>query len=83
MRYKPVVPENAVELRPETVACPSISRGTEFEFMMQSRETHVAAYQPCTMPPPFTAQDLKDMARRDKQVRGRVNKMMRNYYKHT
>ncbi|KAK3122479.1 hypothetical protein QOZ80_8AG0614220 [Eleusine coracana subsp. coracana] len=82
LRYKPVVPENAVELLPETVACPSISRGTEFEFMMQSRETHVAAYQPCKMPPPFTAQDLQNMARRDKQVRGRVNKMMRNYYKH-
>jgi hypothetical protein len=78
LRYKPTVPENAVELRPETIACPAHNGGREreFKFMMESREKYVADYEPCTLPPPFTADELKDMALKDKQERQKVNKMM-------
>jgi hypothetical protein len=79
LRYKPTVPENAVELRPETIACPaahSDRRQREFRFMMESREKYVADYEPCTLPRPFTGHELKEMALRDKQERHKVNKMM-------
>ncbi|PUZ49727.1 hypothetical protein GQ55_6G002000 [Panicum hallii var. hallii] len=73
LRYKPTVPDKAVELRAEALACPA--RGREREFMMESRERYAADYEPCTLPPPFTAGELRDMARRDQEVRDRVKKM--------
>jgi protein glucosyltransferase len=74
LRYKPTVPEKAVELCPEALACPA--HGRERDFMMESREKYVAGYEPCTLPPPFTAQELSDMARRDQEVRAKVHKMV-------
>ncbi|KAL6901001.1 hypothetical protein ACP4OV_005677 [Aristida adscensionis] len=74
LRYKPTVPENAVELCPEAVACPA--RGRERQFMMESRERFVADYEPCALPPPFTAGELREMARREEEVRRRVHRMM-------
>jgi protein glucosyltransferase len=44
--------------------------------MMQSRERYVADYQPCTLPPPFTDDEVREMARRDQVVRANVHKMM-------
>ncbi|RLN03783.1 hypothetical protein C2845_PM13G00160 [Panicum miliaceum] len=71
LRYKPTVPEQAVELRAEALACPAQGR----DFMMESRERYVADYEPCTLPPPFTAGELRDMARRDREVRDKVKRM--------
>jgi protein glucosyltransferase len=78
LRYKPTVPEKAVELCAETVECPSAAHANnrEFDFMMQSRERYVADYQPCTLPPPFTDDEVREMARRDQVVRANVHKMM-------
>ncbi|CAD6246273.1 unnamed protein product [Miscanthus lutarioriparius] len=78
LRYKPTVPENAVELCAETVACHSAAHANnrEFDFMMESRERYVADYQPCTLPPPFTADEVREMTRRDQEVRANVHKMM-------
>ncbi|TKW08029.1 hypothetical protein SEVIR_6G001900v4 [Setaria viridis] len=80
LRYKPTVPEKAVELCPEAIACPA--QGREREFMMESRERYVAGYEPCTLPPPFTAQELSDMARRDQEVRAKVHKIMEKSQHH-
>ncbi|KAL6659252.1 hypothetical protein ACP70R_003292 [Stipagrostis hirtigluma subsp. patula] len=77
LRYKPTVPENAVELCPESVACPA--QGRERQFMMESRERYVADYEPCTLPPPFTADELRDMARREEEVRRKVHKLMQEH----
>ncbi|XP_062196301.1 uncharacterized protein LOC133899328 [Phragmites australis] len=74
LRYKPTVPEKAVELCPESVACPA--QGRERQFMTESRERYVADYEPCTLPPPYTADELRDMARREEEVRTKVQKMM-------
>ncbi|XP_062192295.1 uncharacterized protein LOC133895795 [Phragmites australis] len=74
LRYRPTVPEKAVELRPETIACPA--DGRDRDFMMESMERYVADYEPCTLPPPFTAQELRDMAHRDDELRRKVQKMM-------
>ena len=62
LRYKPTVPDKAIELRPETVACPAARerRDREFDFMMQSRERYVDDYEPCNLPPSFTTHELKE-----------------------
>jgi protein glucosyltransferase len=73
LRFKPTVLEKAVELCPESLAC---SRsGREREFMMESREKYVAMYEPCTLPPPFTADEVREMALRDEDVRAKLLKM--------
>ncbi|CAL4931421.1 unnamed protein product [Urochloa decumbens] len=73
LRYKPTVPENAVELCSEHVACPTGARARE--FMMEPRERHVADYEPCTLPPPFTAEEIREMARWEDDVRSEIRKM--------
>jgi protein glucosyltransferase len=73
LRYRPTVPEKAVELCPESMACPA--QGRDREFMMQSRERYVATYEPCTLPPPFTAEEVTRMAAREEDVRRKVAKM--------
>uniref|UniRef100_A0ACD5ZP19 Uncharacterized protein n=1 Tax=Avena sativa TaxID=4498 RepID=A0ACD5ZP19_AVESA len=73
LRYKPTVPENAVELCPESMACGRSDR--QREFMLESRERYVARYEPCTLPPPFTAQEASDMAAREQDVRSQVVNM--------
>ncbi|KAF7102241.1 hypothetical protein CFC21_103411 [Triticum aestivum] len=73
LRYKPTVPENAVELCPESMACSA--QGRDREFMMESREMYVAGYEPCTLPPPFTAEEEREMAAREEDVRRKVVKM--------
>ncbi|CAO2205419.1 unnamed protein product [Urochloa humidicola] len=83
LRYKPTVPDKAVELCPEALACPAAQgrrdREREFKFMMESRERYVADYEPCTLPPPFSADELADIARRDHDVRAKVHKMMNSH----
>jgi protein glucosyltransferase len=73
LRYKPTVPEKAVEICPESMACPR--SGREREFLMESREQYVAAYEPCTLPPPFTAEEAREMAAREEGVRSEAVKM--------
>jgi protein glucosyltransferase len=73
LRYRPTVPEKAVELCPESLACPA--QGRDREFMMQSRERYMATYEPCTLPPPFTAKEVREMAAREADVRRKVAKM--------
>uniref|UniRef100_A0ACD5WWR0 Uncharacterized protein n=1 Tax=Avena sativa TaxID=4498 RepID=A0ACD5WWR0_AVESA len=70
LRYKPTVPSNGVELCPESIACPRSDR--EREFMMESREKYVAEHEPCTLPPPFTADEVREMALREADVRSKL-----------
>uniref|UniRef100_A0A0D9X3D7 Glycosyl transferase CAP10 domain-containing protein n=1 Tax=Leersia perrieri TaxID=77586 RepID=A0A0D9X3D7_9ORYZ len=74
LRYKPSVPERAVELCPESMACPQ--RGRNRDFMMQSREEFVADYDPCIMPtPPLTDDDATNMAHREADVLAKIHTM--------
>ncbi|TVU18820.1 hypothetical protein EJB05_34935, partial [Eragrostis curvula] len=73
LRYKPTVPENAVELCIESMAC--TARGLVRDFMIQSMERYVADYEPCTLPPPFTADELTEMARTEEEARNKVKTM--------
>ncbi|CAN6172566.1 unnamed protein product [Urochloa humidicola] len=73
LRYKPTVPEKAVEICTESIACPA--RGLHRECMMDSMERHVAGFDPCTMPPPFTEEEVKEIADREPEVLRNVEKM--------
>ncbi|XP_044961878.1 O-glucosyltransferase rumi-like [Hordeum vulgare subsp. vulgare] len=70
LRYKPAVPEKAVEVSLESMVCPR--GGRERELMMESRERYVALDEPCTLPPPFTADEVREMAVRDEEVRSKL-----------
>ncbi|KAL6606184.1 hypothetical protein ACP70R_041837 [Stipagrostis hirtigluma subsp. patula] len=73
LRYKPTVPENAVEICTESIACPA--QGLHRECMMDSMERHVAGFEPCTLPPPFTAEEAKEIADREAEVLRNVEKI--------
>ncbi|XP_043715527.1 O-glucosyltransferase rumi homolog [Telopea speciosissima] len=57
LRYRPTVPEDAMELCSETLACPATGR--EKTFMMESMVKFPAETSPCTMTPPFDSQELQ------------------------
>ncbi|KAM0829242.1 hypothetical protein ACQ4PT_067003 [Festuca glaucescens] len=73
LRYKPYVPKGAVEICPESMAC--TRTGREREFMMESREKYVSAHEPCTMPPPFTEDEVGEMNVREENVRSKLHEM--------
>ncbi|XP_042506220.1 O-glucosyltransferase rumi homolog isoform X2 [Macadamia integrifolia] len=57
LKYKPTVPEKAIELCSENMACPATGR--EKEFMMESMVKFPAETSPCNMPSPFDPQELQ------------------------
>ncbi|KAI3856195.1 hypothetical protein MKX03_027777 [Papaver bracteatum] len=61
LRYKPVIPPNAVEFCSETMLCPS--EGLQKQFMVESMVQHASEIGPCTMPPPFDALYLQSFYR--------------------
>jgi|UniRef100_A0A804QXR0 hypothetical protein len=73
LRYKPAVPEKAVEICTESVACPAQS--LHRDCMMDSMESHVAGFDLCTLPPPFTDEEAKAIADREAEVLRKVEKM--------
>ncbi|XVF09873.1 hypothetical protein REPUB_Repub07fG0134500 [Reevesia pubescens] len=56
LRFKPTVPEKAVEFCSETMACPA--NGLNKEFMIESMVKGPSVTSPCTMPPPFDPASL-------------------------
>ncbi|KAF8013603.1 hypothetical protein BT93_I1456 [Corymbia citriodora subsp. variegata] len=50
-RYKPAVPEGAVELCSETMACPM--KGMYKKFMLDSMVESPSQESPCSLPPPY------------------------------
>lgn len=56
LRFKPAIPQNAVELCVETMACPR--NGTEKKFMEESLVKGPAETEPCTIPPPYDPPSL-------------------------
>ncbi|KAK2976531.1 hypothetical protein RJ640_023769, partial [Escallonia rubra] len=56
LKYKPSVPQGAVEVCPETLACGVT--GVEKDFKMESMVKSPADTGPCTMPPPYQPEAL-------------------------
>ena len=73
LRYKPTVPEKAVEICTESIACPA--QGLHRDCMMDSMERHVASFEPCTLPPQFTPEEAKEIADREADVLRNIENM--------
>ncbi|KAI3471132.1 hypothetical protein Pfo_027795 [Paulownia fortunei] len=56
LKYKPTVPQRAVELCSEAMACPA--QGFEKKFMTDSLVNGPSVSNPCTMPPPYDPASL-------------------------
>ncbi|KAK3434383.1 hypothetical protein EUGRSUZ_D01868 [Eucalyptus grandis] len=72
LRFEPEVPEGAVEVCSELVACPA--GGTEREFMVESLTMSPSATGPCTMPPPYEPKSVDAMWRKSASAIGRVER---------
>lgn len=57
LRYKPTIPEKAVEVCAETMACPE--KGLAKKYMSQSLVNAPMDRNPCTMLPPYDHQGLR------------------------
>ncbi|KAG8076744.1 hypothetical protein GUJ93_ZPchr0006g45040 [Zizania palustris] len=73
LRYKPTVPEKAVEICTTSMACPAKARHRE--CMDESVEKFVAGFGPCTLPPPFNAEEAMEIADREEKVLRSVEEM--------
>ncbi|KAF8379485.1 hypothetical protein HHK36_028920 [Tetracentron sinense] len=57
LKFKPTIPQNAVELCSEKMACPA--DGLEKKFMMESMVMSPKDTGPCSMPPPYDPASLQ------------------------
>ncbi|XP_042503899.1 O-glucosyltransferase rumi homolog [Macadamia integrifolia] len=57
LKYKPTIPERAVEFCSEVMACPA--SGLVKQYMMESVVEGPSDTEPCTMPPPFDLSTLQ------------------------
>nr|KAJ0191104.1 hypothetical protein LSAT_V11C800391970 [Lactuca sativa] len=79
LKYKPTIPEKAVELCSEAMVCGS--KGFEKEFMMESMVKGPSSRAtPCTMPPPYEPQALKSIIRRKTNSILQVEKWEKGYF---
>lgn len=68
LRFKPSKPKAAVELCSEIMACPA--NGTWKKFMVESLVKSPSPTKPCTLPPPFEPQLLRQfLDKKDKSIR--------------
>ncbi|CAM8903433.1 unnamed protein product [Rhodiola kirilowii] len=56
LKFKPKVPDNAVEFCSETMACGA--EGLRKNYMMETLEKRPATRNPCTLPPPYDSRSL-------------------------
>lgn len=62
LRYKPSLPEKATELCLESMACDK--EGKVREFLMESMARWASDAEPCTLPPPYGAEELEELRSR-------------------
>ncbi|KAE9605417.1 hypothetical protein Lal_00025393 [Lupinus albus] len=74
MRFKPTIPEGAIEICSETMACPI--RGLRKRLLMESMVNSPSHIPPCSMPPPYKPQALQLLIQQNedliKKVKTRV-----------
>lgn len=78
LRFKPTIPEKAVEVCSETMACPR--EGNEKNFMMESLVKGPSEKGPCTLPPPFNPAELRALERRKANSIKQVENWEKNYW---
>lgn len=78
LRFEPEVPEGAVEVCSELMACPA--GGTEKEFMVESLTMSPSATGPCTMPPPYEPKLVDAMWRKSASAIRRVERWENEFW---
>ncbi|KAL9671110.1 hypothetical protein QQ045_008676 [Rhodiola kirilowii] len=78
LKFKPTIPQKAVEFCSETMACPA--QGVAKDFMMESLEKGPAVKTPCTLPPPYDPQSLFALKRRQANSIRQVETWENNYW---
>ncbi|KAK7253034.1 hypothetical protein RIF29_37423 [Crotalaria pallida] len=79
LKFEPMVPEGAVELCPEAMAC--TGSGLEKEFMTESMVKEPSTKVPCTLPPPFEPNSLRIFYGKKLNIIRRIEKWEDNYWK--
>ncbi|KAL2920661.1 Protein O-glucosyltransferase 1 [Bienertia sinuspersici] len=79
LKFEPTIPENAVELCSETMACPA--EGLEKKFMMDSLVKGPSDKAPCAMPPPYDRAAFQALLRRKTSAVKQVEKLERDYWR--
>jgi hypothetical protein len=80
LKFEPRVPEGAVELCPETMAC-NRSRWPEKEFMSESMVREPSKKDPCSLPPPFEPSSLRIFYATKQNLINRVERWENEYWK--
>jgi protein glucosyltransferase len=70
LKFKPKIPEGAVEICAESMACSL--RGLRKNFMVESMVMSPSDTPPCTMPPPYTAESLQQFLQEKDNLIGQV-----------
>lgn len=78
LKYKPTVPDNAVELCSETMAC--TSEGLAKQFMEESIMKGPTEMGPCTMQTPYDPQTLNSILERKDNLVKQVEKWEKEYF---
>ncbi|CAN4087762.1 unnamed protein product [Withania somnifera] len=79
LKYKPTVPEKAVELCSEAMACPA--EGRIKKFMLESMVEDPSDAIPCNMPPPFGPADIHSILDRKENFIKQVASWEQKYWK--
>lgn len=80
LNYKPTIPEQAVELCSEAMACPA--QGVEKKFMADSMARGPGNAGPCSLPPPFDASTLAKFLRRKENSMRNVELLEQKYWEY-
>lgn len=79
LKFEPRVPEGAVELCPEAMAC--TRSGLEKKFMTESMVWEPSTKAPCSLPPPFEPTSLRIFYAKKLNLIRRIEKLEDNYWK--
>lgn len=71
LKYKPTLPPGAVEIVEETMA--NTGGDLEKSYKNESSVKEAATIPPCTMPPPYNPQSLKDFLKMKQKVTTKVH----------
>lgn len=78
LQFKPEIPQNAMEICSETMACPR--SGNERKFMTESLVKHPAETGPCTMPPPYDPASFYAVEKRKQSTTKRILQWEMKYW---
>lgn len=78
LRYKPTVPQNAVELCSESMACPA--QELNKDYMMESLVKGPSVTSPCTMPPPYDPASLSNLLSEQKNSVKQVDEWEKKFW---